>query len=689
MHAVIVCASCNRQLRVPEDVLGKKVKCPLCNTTFFAAKSDAPAPPAAAEKKAAPTPPAEKPAPASAVENKADAPPEKKKLIPPSQMRQQQKQEQTQPAERPAPATAPAEEPGKRKWVPPSQQSGKAGENADGGGSVLDRLSAHQQGADEEILDVVPAGGAAPREAAPRDAGVADRLGRHQREGRGRRAYDSDDRPAVAVKSSRPWYLFLFTFTTLGIFLIALLAAYLGAGWPLGLGIGAALLLVCGGLSFLLAMAGSWSMVLRVLGVLGLNLLGYAAAFVFLFVGWIMGIQANTIPWSAWTTRSFQEQHYTASFPGAPQAAPVPAVPGERGPGQEHWVQLDKKDKMRFAVQSFEAEGNDRDQALLSRLEKDAVKDFPGGQVVRQSAVWASGHQGREVVIDVPRKSSAVRHIFVVGKRAWLLTVSRSKIPPPNFDNDVRIFMESLTITTPKAGPGPGGPWFPPTPSPLPPGRRAPPAATDFQGLLGYWPLDEGVGNRAKDASGKDNDGILHDAEWHDGVRGKSVLFNGRSSYMDYGKAPGFNFGLEAPFTIGGWFQTTERDGTLLSQRNGATGAPVLDLILEHGHLKAEVRQDGQEFAGVASMRSRQNVADGSWHHFALVRRGGGGIELFIDGDSQGQQMSGECGGPITTDLRAVGSERFWVQRGEHHERQYLHGWVDEVCLFGRSLTRS
>jgi predicted Zn finger-like uncharacterized protein len=36
MPNTIHCPSCNRELRVPDDLLGKKVKCPACSTTFTA-----------------------------------------------------------------------------------------------------------------------------------------------------------------------------------------------------------------------------------------------------------------------------------------------------------------------------------------------------------------------------------------------------------------------------------------------------------------------------------------------------------------------------------------------------------------------------------------------------------------------------------------------------------------------------
>jgi predicted Zn finger-like uncharacterized protein len=54
------CPSCSRALRVPDDLLGKNVKCPTCGTTFLAAGESAPPP--AEEEPPAPAP-ARRPAP--------------------------------------------------------------------------------------------------------------------------------------------------------------------------------------------------------------------------------------------------------------------------------------------------------------------------------------------------------------------------------------------------------------------------------------------------------------------------------------------------------------------------------------------------------------------------------------------------------------------------------------------------
>jgi hypothetical protein len=61
-------------------------------------------------------------------------------------------------------------------------------------------------------------------------------------------------------------------------------------------------------------------------------------------------------------------------------------------------------------------------------------------------------------------------------------------------------------------------------------------------------------------------------------------------------------------------------------------------------------------------------------------RNAGNRIELFQDGVSLGQGTGAQAGGAITTDLRALGSERYWVVHGPAHGPAYLPGAVDEFA---------
>jgi hypothetical protein len=224
------------------------------------------------------------------------------------------------------------------------------------------------------------------------------------------------------------------------------------------------------------------------------------------------------------------------------------------------------------------------------------------------------------------------------------------------------------------------GPRIPP---PLPP-PKVPPPATDFPGLLGYWALDDGAGDRAADSSGRGHHATCVNARWADGIKGRALRCTGKDSYLDYGNSPDFSFAAEAPFTLAFWAQTTEDSGTFLSQRDQRNGSPVIDITFGGGRVKAEVRQDGNEFLGPVSVTGWP-VNDGRWHHVA-VTRSGDAVELFLDGASQGRVAGDSARGPITTDWRTLGSERFHVKSGYPLNNPHFKGCLDELCIFGRVL---
>jgi hypothetical protein len=110
---------------------------------------------------------------------------------------------------------------------------------------------------------------------------------------------------------------------------------------------------------------------------------------------------------------------------------------------------------------------------------------------------------------------------------------------------------------------------------------------------------------------------------------------------------------------------------------NGVADNPGKAMIL--------VRQDGgSSYANVIG----GSVNDGQWHHVAVVRGSGSTIELFLDGVSQGTASDTQSGGAITTDLRAMGSERRWVNDGYGtSDQRYLAGTIDDVHIYNRALS--
>ena len=122
-----------------------------------------------------------------------------------------------------------------------------------------------------------------------------------------------------------------------------------------------------------------------------------------------------------------------------------------------------------------------------------------------------------------------------------------------------------------------------------------------------------------------------------------------------------------------------------VSPLRNSRGEQQIDLIVRDNRLLVVVGDDndpGPQNAFVWSKRPN----DGQWHHFAFTRRGST-VELFQDGVSQGTHVALSSGGPITSDHRALGCERMWV---ENNVRKWgnpsFEGGIDEVCVFNRAL---
>jgi hypothetical protein len=219
---------------------------------------------------------------------------------------------------------------------------------------------------------------------------------------------------------------------------------------------------------------------------------------------------------------------------------------------------------------------------------------------------------------------------------------------------------------------------------------RTPPAATDFDGLLAYWSLDEGDGARAVDSVGK-TAGTLNGGKWVPGIRGRAVELNG-SEFLGLGNSPKLNFPAQSPFTLACWVKPASNSGTVFWFRSHPDGLAILGVRIVDGKLRGWVRHDGgifhpSSFGGEAA--SALPLRTGEWHHVALTRSANGQPELFQDGRSAGRGAGGrESTGKITTNARALGLDAHAALKNPRdREVEPLQGCLDEFCVFGRVLS--
>jgi cysteine-rich repeat protein len=164
-------------------------------------------------------------------------------------------------------------------------------------------------------------------------------------------------------------------------------------------------------------------------------------------------------------------------------------------------------------------------------------------------------------------------------------------------------------------------------------------------------------------------------------------------AYFDY-RSAAFNWTSSDTFTYSGWFNTTDANGPLVSQRDNGAGAPVIDIMLGYdganrtataGAPIVLVRDDTN--GAFAEVKGTVAVNDGAWHLFTLTRNAGT-IQLYIDGTSIGTGMGAGAASSITTgavgSFQHLGKEGNWVASNygmASADDRYLAGTFDEYRI--------
>ena len=116
---------------------------------------------------------------------------------------------------------------------------------------------------------------------------------------------------------------------------------------------------------------------------------------------------------------------------------------------------------------------------------------------------------------------------------------------------------------------------------------------------------------------------------------GGSIKFDGTSDYLDVAASTGFAFGT-GDFTVDAFIYTVNTTADSFYRRiymtDGPTGNnatnPQLAIVPTTGKVNA------WSTSGSLDISSTTNVADGVWHHIAMVRSSGT-VTLYVDGVSE------------------------------------------------------
>jgi len=195
-------------------------------------------------------------------------------------------------------------------------------------------------------------------------------------------------------------------------------------------------------------------------------------------------------------------------------------------------------------------------------------------------------------------------------------------------------------------------------------------------GPLLYFPFDVGAGIDIIDATGNENNALMHnmdDTSWVDGKMGMALKFNGVDQYVK--STEPFVEPLEAEFTVALWFLATpDQDSRVFTLSMGEER--LINIRCNENLIGID---DKGGLTNESSLYGDLEVTDGEWHHFALTRTEEFAT-LFLDGEWLVETGIAEL---VVMDNVTVGAR----SNDDGSVNKWFSGLIDEFMIYTRALS--
>ncbi len=163
--------------------------------------------------------------------------------------------------------------------------------------------------------------------------------------------------------------------------------------------------------------------------------------------------------------------------------------------------------------------------------------------------------------------------------------------------------------------------------------------------LIGYWPMNEGRGNLAKDLARFKH--AVVNVSWDIKPKGNSYVFD-NGQFLELDNVDFVQLTDEMDATISFWVKTDSPqlatlfsngrgDGSDLTQSNGLTNKWAINMSATGG---LTFESEGNSYA-----LTTQSVADDSWHHVTLLFNRIGSLRTYVDAELVSSNQMNEIGG--------------------------------------------
>ena len=194
------------------------------------------------------------------------------------------------------------------------------------------------------------------------------------------------------------------------------------------------------------------------------------------------------------------------------------------------------------------------------------------------------------------------------------------------------------------------------------------------EGLVAYWPFDEGDGKTAEDITGNGHDGeVASSPKWVDGKFGTALEFDGEDDHVVV--ADNAAFAIEENITFMAWFSPNDS----LNSRRLMVKNNSIFVIFDFGN------KDSIDFLVKPNNTFAESTTTdwkvGEWYHFAGTFDGKT-MKVYVNGKLEGDAANNVPIAPSALEL--------WIG-GDDFGRPTDHfpGKIDEVRLYKKTLTEA
>ncbi len=216
--------------------------------------------------------------------------------------------------------------------------------------------------------------------------------------------------------------------------------------------------------------------------------------------------------------------------------------------------------------------------------------------------------------------------------------------------------------------------------------KTRPPITITDPNLIGWWKLDEGLGNNTVDSSGHGNHGtFVGDPQWVTGLFGAALEFDGMDDLVDCGNSSKLDFGT-GDWSVCAWIKTTQSSkGTCFAKGGDSSGGIRYTVAIgeqETGRITLTTDDDNSKVQPTSS----SIVSDDIWHH-VVGMRDGTTLSVYIDGVPDGTAT-------IAAEYNLSGTSQHNALLGAitRHPNatpeKYFDGVIDDVRVYNKALTR-